>query len=71
MQQAHVIDLSRSYIPVDPESFYENMGFTGQEDAPERLLQIVPFEGYNFLPTMYGYKSYFDTTSKLNITTLS
>ena len=71
MQQAHVIDLSRSYIPVDPESFYENMGFTGQEDAPERLLQIVPFEGYNFLPTMYGYKSYFDTTSKLNITAFS
>ena len=71
MQNAHVIDLSRSYIPIDPESFYENMGFTGQEDSPERLLQIVPFEGYNFLPTIYGYKSYFNTDTKLDITAFS
>ncbi len=71
MRKAQVIDLTRSYIPVDPESFYENMMITGQEDAPERLLQIVPYEGYNFLPTVYGYRSFFDTTSQLDVAKLS
>lgn len=27
----------------------------------------MPFEGYNFLPTSYGYRSYFGTTSRLDI----
>jgi hypothetical protein len=67
MRKAQVIDLTRSYVPVDPESFYENMMITGQEDSPERLLQIVPYEGYNFLPAVYGYKSFFDTSSKLDV----
>jgi hypothetical protein len=44
---------------------------TGQEDSPEKTLPVMAYEGYNFLPTSYGYRSYFDTTPKVNINSLT
>lgn len=68
--KTQVIDVSRSFIITDPEAFYENLMSTVQEDSPERLIPIVAYEGYNILPTIYGYRSYFDITSKLDVPNL-
>ncbi len=68
--KTQVIDVSRSFIITDPEAFYENLMSTVQEDSPEKLIPIVAYEGYNILPTIYGYRSYFDVTSKLDVPNL-
>lgn len=69
--KTQIIDVTRSAIIIDPEAFYGNLMATGQEDSPERTIPIVAFEGYNFLPTSYGYRSYFDVTSTLDIEELT
>ena len=68
--KTQIIDVTRSAVITDPEAFYENLMSTGQEDSPERTIPIVAYEGYNFLPTLYGYRSYFDTTATLDISAL-
>lgn len=70
-QKAKVIDLRRGFLPTDPNAFPENMGVTQQEDSPEDLVRIIPYEGYNFLPAEYGYRSYFGTNSTINIVGLA
>lgn len=70
MLKTQIVDVSRSAIITDPEAFYENLMATGQEDAPEKTMPIVAYEGYNFLPTVYGYRSYFDVTPKVDIQAL-
>lgn len=69
-QSVKVIDVTKSYIPGDPNAFPANMGFTGSEDSPFQSSPILPYEGYNFLPTNYGYKSYFGLTGVLGINAL-
>ena len=54
-----VIDLSRSYVPMDPNGFPESMHATSGEDSPEQRIPVIPYAGYNFMPTGYGYMSYF------------
>jgi len=71
MIKEQIIDVTRSYLVTDPEAFYENLMVPVREDSPEKMLPVVAFEGYNFLPTLYGYRSYFDTASQLDIGTLS
>lgn len=66
-QSAKVIDLTRSFIPVSPRTFPETMHATQREDYPEQRFPVIPYKGHNFLPTAYGYKSYFGTTAALNI----
>ena len=70
-QTTKIIDVTRSYIPVDPQAFPENLNIFTKEDGQEKPSAIVPFEGYNFMPTSYGYKSYFGVTSKLDIDALT
>ena len=70
-QNAKVIDLTRSYVPGDPNAFPQNMGFTQSEDRPEQEPPILAYEGYNFLPTHYGYRSYFGTNSTLQVGALA
>lgn len=70
-QLAKVIDITETFVPVDPQAFPENMSFTAREDYPTRGAPIVPYEGYNFMPTSYGYKSYFGTNSTLGIEALT
>src|SRR4030043_162675 len=69
-QIAKVVDLTRGFLMTDPNAFPENMGYTETEDNPEKEPPILAFEGYNFLPTAYGYKSYFGTNSTLNVQAL-
>ena len=58
-QKPQIIDVTKSYIPGDPEAIQENLVSTKQEDESEPTLPVAPIEGYNFLPTSYGYRSYF------------
>ena len=71
MQAAKFIDLTRTYIPIDPNSFPSSMHGTGQEDNPEDRIPVMPYEGHNFLPTAYGYKSYFGTNTEIGIDALA
>lgn len=60
-QSAKIIDLGRSYLPIDPVSLTQNDGLTQGEDAPEKTVPVIPYEGWNFMPSAQGYKSYFGT----------
>lgn len=70
-QAAKIVDLTRSFLVTDPNAFPENMMIPKQEDSPEQSLPILGFEGYNFLPTSYGYRSFFGDNATLDITTLT
>lgn len=70
MQNSKIIDITRSYIPVDPNRFPETLHGTKSEDFPEDRVPVVPYMGQNFLPTARGYKSFFGTGSHLNFTNL-
>lgn len=63
-QNAKPIDLTRSYLPIDPNTFANNLVSKG-EDSPEDMAPIIPHEGYNFMPTAYGYRSYFGLKAAL------
>lgn len=69
-QIAKIVDLTKSYLPIDPQAFAQNLSYTAQEDNPEKGLPIIAFEGYNFLPTSYGYRSYFGTKTELTLDAL-
>lgn len=64
-QTVKVIDVTKSFIPGDPSAFPENLMYTMAEDNPEKEPPILAYEGYNFLPTAYGYRSYFGTNQKM------
>lgn len=70
-QQAKIIDVTRSYVPVDPKSFPQTMHATTQEDHPEERIPVIPYQGWNFLPTAYGYKSFFGLNSNLDVDALT
>lgn len=65
-----IIDVKRSFVPVDPNAYPENMHGTAQEDYPEERTPVVPYMGHNFLPTGYGYKSFFGTNEAMGLDTL-
>lgn len=69
-QKPQIVDITKSYLPGDPNSFVQNLVNTDREDGEEKTLPLVPYEGCNILPTHYGYKSYFGTNSSLEVTAL-
>lgn len=69
-QIVKIIDLTKSYVPGDPNAFPSNLHFTKREDDPDEVLPILAYEGYNFLPTSYGYRSYFGIESALTLEAL-
>ncbi len=69
-QRPKIIDLTKSMVITDPNAFPENLRGTEAEDSPDRPIPILAYEGWNVLPTSYGYKSYFGLTSTLNIDAL-
>lgn len=71
MQTAKLIDVTRTYVPVDPKAFPQSMHTSGQEESPENKIPVMAYAGQNFLPTSYGYKSYFGTNEKIDIAALS
>ena len=70
-QRTKNIDVNRSFIPVDPNAFPENYIVVTSEDSPDKNKPVVAYEGHNFLPTPYGYKSYFGTNAELGIDALT
>lgn len=66
-QETRFVDITRSFLPADPNSFPD-----GLHEVPkyENRLPITAYQGHNFLPTAYGYKSYFGTTSRLEASAL-
>lgn len=70
-QTTKIIDVTRGFSPVDPKEFPETYHISSGEDNPEKGKEVLAYEGYNFLPTSYGYKSYFGVTSVLNINALT
>lgn len=71
VQNVKVIDVDKTFVPVDPKAFPENLEYTQGEDSPFKSSPIVAYEGYNFLPTPYGYKSYFGTNQVVGIDALT
>lgn len=69
-QSTRFLDVTKSYLLVDPNSFFDTLSLIDKSDFPEGSVPVVAYEGYNFLPTSYGYKSYFGTTSALDIEAL-
>lgn len=65
-QQAKYIDITRTYLPIDPDSLPMTEHATQAEDAPEQRFPVMPYEGYNFMPTQFGYRSYFGFNSYLD-----
>lgn len=65
--KSKIIEVKHSYIPGDPNAIAANLEFTRAEDDPHAPIPIFPYEGWNFLPTDYGYRSYFGTNAVLNI----
>lgn len=70
-QKAQIVDITKSYLPCDPNYFVQNLINTDREDGEEKSLPVVPYSGYNFLPTSYGYRSYFGLTSQVDIASLA
>ncbi len=70
-QQVKVIDLTKSYIPGDPNAYPDTLHFTAREDQPDPSGPVLMYEGYNFLPTSYGYRSYFGSDSVQNVAALT
>ncbi|MGE4259155.1 MAG: hypothetical protein AB7F19_07425 [Candidatus Babeliales bacterium] len=68
-QMAKFIDVTRTYIPIDPNSFPESLHFSERDEA-ESKVPVVPYIGKNFLPTSYGYKSYFGLNQDVGIDAL-
>ena len=66
-----IIDVSQGYFPCDPNSFPENLHYTAQEDSPVKTSPVLLYDGWNILPTAYGYRSYFGLTSKINVAELT
>lgn len=71
MQVPKIIDVTRSFIPVDPNAYPETLHGTDNEDAPEHRFPVIPYMGYNFLPTSYGQRSFFGTNAKILIDSLN
>lgn len=69
-QSTRFIDVTQSYLPVDPNAYFDTLSLIDKSDFPEERVEVVAYEGYNFLPTSYGYKSYFGTTAALDIESL-
>lgn len=62
-----LVDLRRSLVIADPQHFPMNMEKTSREDYPVDSYPIMAYDASNVLATPFGYKSFFDETTKLNI----
>lgn len=51
------INVQRSYIPADPNSFPDGLHIVDMRE--EERFPVTLYDGANFLPTSYGVKSYF------------
>lgn len=66
-QQIRIIDVSKTFTPVDPQIIEANRTSEGADARLDRSEGIVAYEGYNFLPTATGYKSFFGINQAIDI----
>lgn len=69
-QNAKFIDVTKTFVPLDPKSFPVSMHGTQDEDSPEQKIPSMAYEGKNILPTAHGYSSYFGLNRVLDINPL-
>ena len=70
MQSAKFVDLNRTFVPINPNSFPTSMLEGRAAASPEDPIPVSAYEGQNFLPTAQGYRSYFGTTSAVEVDAL-
>ena len=63
-QSTKFIDVTRTFIPVDPNAFPDSLHV---KETPEERVPVMAYRGYNFLPTAYGYRSFFGLGQSLGI----
>ena len=69
-QTTRVIKVEESYVPVDPETYSAQLTDTAYEERLSNPKAIVAYDGKNFLPTAYGYSSYFGSSFRLDVKAL-
>lgn len=69
-QTTRFIDVTRTYIPVNPNSFPDSLHEYQRNDIEDRV-PVMAYKGYNFLPTAYGYKSFFGINQVMGIDALA
>lgn len=67
-QNTKYVDLTRTYVPMDPNSFPESLHTADTKE--ENRIPVIPYDARNVLPTAYGYKSYFGTVQELGVDAL-
>ncbi len=60
-QRPKLIDVRKSYQPVDPASWVPQSYTNERTDSPDIVEGAIAYDGKNFMPTAYGYRSYFGT----------
>lgn len=58
-QRPKIINTRQSYVPIDPETFVPQSYTNERSDAPDEVAGAVAYDGKNFMPTPYGYRSFF------------
>lgn len=69
-QRAQFIDLTRTYLPIDPAAMPETLSNSDAENAPEKRIPVMAYEGHNFMPTGQGYRSYFGLNASVDLEAL-
>ena len=62
-----VVDLRKSMVITDPDDFPMNMEKSSKEDYPVDMYPILAYTASNVLGTAFGYKSFFEESTKLDI----
>ena len=62
-----VVDLRKSMVITDPKDFPMNMEKSSKEDYPVDMYPILAYTASNVLGTAFGYKSFFEESTKLDI----
>lgn len=72
-QIVKIFDTGVSFLPVDPNIPAARLPEDAAKKAynQESQIPVFPYEGKDFLPTSYGYKSFFGVTSLLGIDSLT
>ena len=65
-QRPKILDTRQSYVPIDPATFVPQSYTNERSDAPDEIAGAVAYDGRNFLPTAYGYKSFFGLNKAWN-----
>lgn len=66
-----IVDLRKSMIIANPQHFPMNMEKTAKEDSPVESYPIICYDAKNVIPTAFGYKSFFEESTRINIGNLA